>query len=1123
MAFDRGPAVWETAINSAPTLQTRSHANAFIRASIFTMGLGEIYAAAIRQAEASGTNAEPEAQLTIPVANLFVELASEEHLGQLRLMREAQLEGVRPDFAATINGRACGWVELKAPGHTLDGDLWTGRERRQWALLSELDSLIVTDGRTARLYLAGQPALDAPMPWNGEADWDRASLVALIEAFIASRPAIVTTASDLASRLASLTGLLRDRLLAGLTPGTTSQPVQHALEAWKRDVHEGVDNASFASDVAQVIAYSLAIAALSGHADRDMDGYISLDEAREALRGQHALLAAALGPVLGVQGLTESIRAELGAIERLVSSIDSGRIAKAKDHRGEPWLWFYEDFLARYDPVARRKAGVYYTPVSVVEYQARQAQSILHEVFDKPLGFGDRTVVTLDPATGSGTYPLAIIDLAAANALERRGAAGPKQAAQNLAENLIAFEILPGPYSVAHLRIGQRLAEIEGAAVPTHTIRTYLTDTLADPSSQVAIAPGLWGDAETLATERSRAAAVKRDETITVIIGNPPYARRTGESGGGWVVHPTTGRSLFDDLLDGARSHGVIFSAQASLYNDYVYFWRWAIWKALEQTSKPAIISFITASSWLAGPGFVGLRALAQTLGDAIWVTDLGGENRGAVTEENVFAIQTPVAIVTVYRKQKSKTDVPAKVLYRRVRGTRAEKLAQLDELNFPIEDDTGWEIIAAGFGDPFIPVYSDASWSTFPLLTDLFPWQQPGAKFNRAWPIAVTPELLKERWRILVDEADLVRRSQLFVTAATGRTIHTSVAGLARLADLGPEAPHRPIVRYTYRPFDRQWTFEDPRLANLERPALWRSRSSKQLFLIGMLTRTFGSGPALVASANVPDMHAFQGSYGGKDVIPLYRDAAATTPNVTSGLLDVLSNAFGSAVTPEDLAAYVFAVTSHQGYRSKFATQLESPGIRVPMSADASLFFGAAAIGKRLLCLQTFGERFVAAGAPHAISRDHSIEWLEPVDQLPDGPDNLDFNPSTRTLVVGTGVIGGVLPAVWEYTVSGFPVVQRWFQARTRSGVGRAASARATPLDRVRPTTWADEWNDEALELLTVVTETLQTAPTQQELLESILNGPLFSVDELPAPTPGSRAVPTLTGLELEIPDVGE
>src|SRR5699024_3582548 len=126
-----------------------------------------------------------------------------------------------------------------------------------------------------------------------------------------------------------------------------------------------------------------------------------------ALRGPNDVLAAALGPALRVRGLLEELNAEIGAIERLASVVDPLRIARSRDSRGEPWLWFYEDFLGKYDPQARKEAGVYYTPTDVVHAQVRLVDHILRNVFDKPLSFGDSKVTTLDPATGSGTYPLA--------------------------------------------------------------------------------------------------------------------------------------------------------------------------------------------------------------------------------------------------------------------------------------------------------------------------------------------------------------------------------------------------------------------------------------------------------------------------------------------------------------------------------------------------------------------------------------------------------------------------------------------------------------------------------------------------------------------------------------------
>src|SRR5699024_8748301 len=106
--------------------------------------LADRFTRSVALSELSGVATEPEAQLTVPIHDFLTAVATEAGLGELTLLREAQLRGVRPDFAALLDGRPCGWVELKAPGRSVDGETWRGREKKQWAELSELDALIVS-------------------------------------------------------------------------------------------------------------------------------------------------------------------------------------------------------------------------------------------------------------------------------------------------------------------------------------------------------------------------------------------------------------------------------------------------------------------------------------------------------------------------------------------------------------------------------------------------------------------------------------------------------------------------------------------------------------------------------------------------------------------------------------------------------------------------------------------------------------------------------------------------------------------------------------------------------------------------------------------------------------------
>lgn len=1089
--------------------------------------IAERYYKDVHAVDIAAVPGEPEAQLTTPISNLFTALAENSGLGHLRLIRESRLGGSRPDFAA-LHARGTkthqiGYIELKAPDIAVDPTGWSGRNATQWQKMSaEAEILLLCNGRIARLYQDGEPIGDsAALPFDDPHAWDAQPLLKLLRRFIDARPSPVTSVRDLSRRLAVRTADIRDRLLWLMEQeGEAGDTARGGFASWQQHVHPHASERDFADGVSQVVAYGMVLAALSvTGADADADGYISVAEARAAIRGISPVMAAAFAPLVDKPVLFAAVEAELGALETLISAIDARRVNRSADRRGEPWLYFYEDFLSVYDPEERKQAGVYYTPTAIVQAMVRIVDHLLVKRFGIQLGFADRSVVTLDPATGTGTFPLAVIDRAAERTVAERGPAGRAQAATSLSHNLFAFELLPGPYAVAQLRLNQRLRELQSSsALSAHVV---LTDTLESPLDPQPSMP-LFGDAEVLAAEQSRAKRIKLEQRVTVVIGNPPYRRVEreieGRGSGGWVVEgkvpgrkgKSQEKSLFDDILDVAKRE-TIFSHHASLYNLYVYFWRWAIWKAFEAHGDgPGVVAFITGSSWLKGPGFVGLRQLAREVCDEAWVIDLGGDNKGANPEENVFAIETPVAVVVLARTNGKDRKQPARIHYRRVYGTAIEKLVTMQAIadrDDPLAGD--WQDGPEDWMAPLAPHTGDTAWHDMPALAELFPWQQPGCKYGRTWPIATTKDALEERWRRFV-AAPLDEKPALFVTAKTGRNIATKVPGYAVLNTLTAGAESEEIVRYGYRSFDRQWAINDPRLAALERPALWESYSKSQIYFAAPMTAQSSAGPVLTLSEAVPDLHYFNGR-GGKDILPLYRDAAAQQPNLVQGLQGALSERLGiSAPSPEDIAAYVYALLSATHYQQLFHEALKTPGPRVPMTADAGLWNEAVALGRELLWLHTSAERCTdaAVGRGNRIPRMDGIGWQTPVAKMPQTSADIRYDKGTQRLRVGDGVITGVRPDVWSYSVSGMEVVKKWLGYRTAKGAGRAASSK-NPLDRIRATAWPDEWNDELLDLLRVLTRTVELQPVQAELLDRICAGPLIAAHELPKPSALQRKPP--------------
>jgi hypothetical protein len=357
--------------------------------------LASAYRRAVYAVEASEISGEPEAQLTVPVSNLFSGVVSLNKLGSAKLIRETRLDRTRPDFAVLLerNGKTYqkGYVELKSPATPVDTNLWTGRNAAQWEHLKiEAEILVVCNGKEAQLYRNGYPyGQPASLPYDDD-NWDSKPFLRLIEAFLDSRPIPVTNIADLSRRLAIRTADLRDRLLWLLAQtGSAADAARGGFASWTQHVHPDASQRDFADGASQVVAYGMVLATLSTTPDTDSDGQISVAEARISLRTFSPVLAAAFAPLVDKPALFGALQVELGALETLISAIDASKVNKSADRRGEPWLYFYEDFLSVYDSEERRQAGVYYTPIDIVQAMVRLVDHLLVTTFEKRLGFAD--------------------------------------------------------------------------------------------------------------------------------------------------------------------------------------------------------------------------------------------------------------------------------------------------------------------------------------------------------------------------------------------------------------------------------------------------------------------------------------------------------------------------------------------------------------------------------------------------------------------------------------------------------------------------------------------------------------------------------------------------------------
>lgn len=1065
------------------------------------------------------SHAQPEDQLKHPVVQLMQELGPALKLKIVATTEAAMADlNGRPDIAVVADGAVAGHIELKAPGKGARPSKFKAGDAKQWKKFSNHPNLLYTDGHEWGLYRTGERqgklvVLAGDVTIDGGSAISKANardLEILLRDFTGWEPIVPRSARGLAEALAPLCRLLRDDALA--TVSKSGSAMRALANDWRHFLFADADDRQFADAYAQTVTYALLLARVEG--EKNLAAH-----AADRLDDRHGLLAQVLR-ILAQKEARAEVKVPVDLLERTIGAVDPVMMAGSEDD--DPWLYFYEDFLATYDPTLRNNRGVYYTPAQVVQAQVKLVTEVLHKQFGKGLGVVDDGVVVLDPAVGTGTYLLAAIDEGLSEAIKQFGPGESAGRATAAASNFYGFEILVGPYAVAHLRVAQRILE-RGGTLPDEGAKVYLADTLESP-----FVPGE-GKQTTLihrrlSEESERARKVKAEKRVLVCIGNPPYDRQQidpkdedTERKGGWVRFGDDGDDpILDDFIEPVREAGAGGQLK-NLYNDYVYFWRWALWKVFEQSGAGGIVSFISASSYLRGPAFAGMRRVMRETFDQLWIIDLGGDNLGARRSENVFAIQNPVAIAIGVRGDAPHSGDPANVQYcgELIAGSRDAKLERLASIES--FDDLTWEACFRGWDMPLLPE-REGNYYSWPPLTDLFPWQHSGLQFKRTWPISATRELLDSRWEALLAATGEEQRTLMRSTTAKNpdkpaRDLQEPSRELGPLKDLSASTPAMQARPFCYRSFDRQWILPDARLIDRARPSLWNSDGPRQIFLTSLLTGVLGEGLAATVAGELPDLHHFRGSFGAKDVIPLWRDADGTDPNVTTGLLDTVGAMLDQAVTPEDLLAYVYAVLAGD-YTERFATELEVPGPRIPLTKDNSLFDKTASLGRRLIWLHTYGERFVPKGEKvRALPTGAAKCTVAVPSSSDDYPEVFDYDRERKRLTVGKGVFEPVDPHVWDFSVSGLQVVKSWLSYRMKEGAGK----RSSPLDEIRPEAWPASSTEELCRLLWIVEATIALAPQAADLLTDIVDGPVFEAGELPTPTEEERAPPAVDRDEPE------
>ena len=919
-------------------------------------------------------------------------------------------------------------------------------------------------------------------------------------AFTLRHREVISTSKQLSERLAELARAIRDRIRTALAIETEAGPLTQLMKAFQTALVHDLGEAGFADMYAQTIAYGLLSARITDPARRTADDLAAhmrtnpfLKELMETFLYVGGRRGKAGGPgidfdELGVSEVVELLdQANMEAVVR-----DFGD----RNPQEDPVIHFYEHFLAGYNKKQKVSRGVFYTPRPVVSYIVRSVDELLRTEFGLADGLADTTtwgemakrhedlkipegtsptqafVQILDPATGTGTFLVEVIDLIH-NTMAAKWKSqdhGEKKSQtlwneyvpKHLLPRLHGYELLMAPYAIAHLKIGLKLFETGYGFESDERARVYLTNALEPAEDEQLMLDFL----PALAHEAKAVNEIKRKQRFTVVMGNPPYSGLSSNMGP-WIDGLLKGR-----LPDGTATESYyhvdgepLGERKVWLQDDYVKFIRLSQW--LLDGTGVGVHGYISNHGYLDNPTFRGMRWSLMQSFRRIRVLDLHGNLKkkeaapGGGRDVNVFDIQQGVAIGLFTKSAAASRCVCHADLW----GKQEQKYCWLWEHG---SADTEWVQLepAPSFYlfEPFDDAATDAYYG-WPAINEVMDVNVTGIVTARdGFVIDLEPRALLDRIETFLDnrlsDNEVKKRLGLkenyaWRVAAARRELRAATKR-KRLEDF--------VTKILYRPFDERFIFWHPSV-------VWRPRTEAMPHLlagenVALMTcrQAIGNGwkhlltTQLIADDSMVSNRTRERGYlfpvylypgvGSADTSLFSRWAKGKdgrTPNLDSGFVEQIATAaelrfvsdgrgdLRKTFGPEDVLAWIYAVFHSPGYREHYEAQLKLDFPRVPLPGGVDLFRKLAEAGHDLLALHLLespklGKPITTYTGPRnpEVGR---VGWSDGTVWIDAGKTNArEGHRATKPSTIG---FQGVPEEVWDFQIGGYQVCHKWLKDR--------------------------------------------------------------------------------------------
>ncbi|EOV3480687.1 type ISP restriction/modification enzyme [Campylobacter jejuni] len=870
----------------------------------------------------------------------------------------------------------------------------------------------------------------------------------LFSIFFSKIPNPINSALDFANHLSLRTRILKDELLLS----SKNETLLSLFNTFKETLYKELSYEEFCDSFAQTLTYSLFLAKLNNDTAKEID----LNNAKKFIPKSFPLIRSMSGFLDDSFENLENIKWLLEEIINIINHIDITSIIKELNKTGEkdlfnrptilsthkdPYLHFYETFLASYDPKLREVRGVYYTPAPVVIFIINAIDEALKQDFNHKKGLSealDKNITLLDFATGTGTFLLE----AFRKALEPISKNSVNYNPKVLIDKFCGFEFLIAPYTIAHLKISQSFKEEFNSPLnDDESLKIALTNTLYSKSISKE-----QNDQNTLFTlidltkEFKKAQKIK-EEQILIITGNPPYSGASSNKGLyedeikiSYGLEPSKA-NLNDEqkkwissyLKEKSKQNTSTFKAIYEkhkleneknpkwLLDDYVKFIRFAQSKIDSQES--GIFAFISNNSFLDNPTFRGMRYSLMQSFDKIYILNLHGDTRkkekapDGSKDDNVFDIMQGVSI-NIFIKQNSKAK-NTKIYYHDLYGKRKDKYEFLYENDL---NSIKWTLVKNN--EPF--------YLFLPQNNDLLEEYNKGISVKDIF---------------MLSSVGIASSKDAILISTNNKKLEQQVYNFYN------EFDKKYIKEIAYKPFDTQKIYYD--IKKVERPRIDIMEHFLGYENIGLIYdrgTNLKEISNLFISSKVIDKHLVgANSY----VSPLYlypttrskkflekenpnfneENFTSKIENFKESFRTFIDELYKEKFSPEDILGYIYAVLFHKIYREKYFDFLKIDFPKIPFTKDKKTFKNLSKLGLKLVNLHLLKNNELDFNVGEALFKDIKNKNFK--------IQKIKYNKDVKELFINESLyFNKVSPEIYEFKIGGYAVLDKYLKSHKEEDI---------------------------------------------------------------------------------------